>query len=209
MIGNVTALTFALALLAAQEHQHSMPGMHHMQDDAVQQFLMQQASGTSADPAATPHEHLMTSYDQWMLMAHGLAFVSQVVQTGPRGDDAFFSTNWVMGMADRPLAGGHLMLRSMLSLEPLTVPGGGYPELFQTGETFNGQPIVDAQHPHNFFMELAAEFAIDAFVAKDTDPNWSRKDSWFWTQPAVYENAYVRVIATKDVGAGMRQPLAR
>jgi len=161
MIGNVTALTFVFALFAAQEHEHAMPGMQHMHSDAVQQFLMQQASGTSANPAATPHEHLMTSYEEWMLMAHGLAFVSQVVQTGPRGNDALFSTNWVMGMAERPLAGGHLMLRSMLSLEPLTVPGEGYPELFQTGETFHGTPIVDAQHPHNFFMELAAEFAVD------------------------------------------------
>ena len=164
MILNVMPLTFALALLAAQEHQHTMPGMQgmdHMQHDAVQQFLMQQASGTSTDPALVPHDHLMMHYDDWMLMAHGNAFVSQVVQSGPRGGDRFFSTNWVMGMADRPLAGGHLMLRSMFSLEPLTVRKGGYPELFQTGETSNGQPIVDAQHPHNFFMELAAEFAID------------------------------------------------
>jgi hypothetical protein len=63
-----------------------------------------------------------------------------------------------MGMADRPLGGGHLMLRSMLSLEPVTV-GKKYPELFQTGETINGRPIIDAQHPHDFVMELAAEYA--------------------------------------------------
>jgi hypothetical protein len=50
------------------------------------------------------------------------------------------------------------MLRSMLSLEPLTV-GDKYPELFQTGETIHHRPIVDAQHPHDFFMELAAEYA--------------------------------------------------
>jgi hypothetical protein len=62
-------------------------------------------------------------------------------------------------MADRPLAGGHLMLRSMLSLEPLTI-GKKYPELFQTGETIDRRPIIDAQHPHDFFMELAAEYAI-------------------------------------------------
>src|ERR1043166_2545165 len=50
------------------------------------------------------------------------------------------------------------MLRSMLSLEPITV-GDYYPELFQTGETIHGRPIVDGQHPHDFFMELAAEHA--------------------------------------------------
>jgi hypothetical protein len=63
-----------------------------------------------------------------------------------------------MGMAERPIGGGHLMLRSMLSLEPLTV-GKKYPELFQTGETIGGRPIIDAQHPHDFVMELAAEYA--------------------------------------------------
>jgi hypothetical protein len=47
------------------------------------------------------------------------------------------------------------MLRSMLSLETLTI-GKKYPELFQTGETIGGRPIIDAQHPHDFFMEVAA-----------------------------------------------------
>ena len=51
------------------------------------------------------------------------------------------------------------MLRSMLSLEPLTV-GKKYPELFQTGETIGGRPIIDAQHPHDFFMEIAAESGV-------------------------------------------------
>ena len=161
MIANVTALTFLLSLFAAQQHEHMQHGSMPMQHDAVQEFLMRQASGTSMDPQSVPHDHLMMPYEEWMLMAHGSAFVSQVVQTGPRGGDRLFSTNWIMGMADRPLAGGHLMLRSMFSLEPLTVRKGGYPELFQTGETVNGRPIVDAQHPHNFFMELAAEFATD------------------------------------------------
>jgi hypothetical protein len=63
-----------------------------------------------------------------------------------------------MGMADRPFGGGHLMLRSMLSLDPLTI-GAKYPLLFQTGETDDGKPIIDAQHPHDFFMEVAAEYA--------------------------------------------------
>jgi len=160
MIQNLVVLTFLFSALAAPQHEHAMHGTG-MQDDAVQQFLMQQATGTSRNPQSVPHEHLMMPYENWMLMAHGQVFVSQVVQTGPRGGDRFFSTNWIMGMADRPLAGGHLMVRSMFSLEPLTVRKAGYPELFQTGETANGRPIVDAQHPHNFFMELAAEFAVD------------------------------------------------
>lgn len=51
------------------------------------------------------------------------------------------------------------MLRSMLSLEPATVTERRYPLLFQTGETAYGDPITNAQHPHNFFMELSAQYA--------------------------------------------------
>ena len=47
------------------------------------------------------------------------------------------------------------MLRAMLSLEPATITGRRYPELFQFGETAYGQPIVDGQHPHNLVMEAA------------------------------------------------------
>jgi hypothetical protein len=44
----------------------------------------------------------------------------------------------------------------MLSFEPATISGRQYPLLFQQGETAYGKPIVDGQHPHDFFMELAA-----------------------------------------------------
>jgi len=140
-----------------QPAMHDMPGMKRM-SDVTSELLMRQASGTSMNPAAAPMHMTMTQHGDWMLMLHGLAFVNQVVESGPRGEDKLFATNWIMGMADRPLGGGHLMLRSMLSLEPLTV-GKKYPELFQTGETIGGRPIIDAQHPHDFFMEVAAEYA--------------------------------------------------
>lgn len=132
--------------------QMQMP-MHH---DPVAEFLMQQASGTSHDPAAVSKPMLMMNFDKWMLMAHGNVFVNQVVETGPHGADRFFSTNWIMGMAQRPLAGGQLLLRSMLSLEPATIGTAGYPELFQTGEG-----LINRQHAHDFFMELAAEYAVE------------------------------------------------
>jgi hypothetical protein len=150
----------AIPLTVMAQPQHDMAHMHDqsMPADATGDFLMRQTSGTGMNPAAAPMHMTMTQQGDWMLMLHGLAFVSQVTESGPRGDDKLFSTNWLMGVADRPLGGGHLMLRSMLSLEPLTV-GKQYPELFQTGETIHGHPIVDGQHPHDFFMELAAEYA--------------------------------------------------
>ena len=50
----------------------------------------------------------------------------------------------------------NLPLRAMFSLEPATITGRRYPLLFQQGETAFGVPIADGQHPHDFFMELAA-----------------------------------------------------
>jgi hypothetical protein len=97
-----------------------------------------------------------------MLMLHGAAFISDTQQhaTAPRGGDKLFSTNWIMPMAQRQLGPGQLTLRAMFSLEPATITGRQYPELFQQGETAFGKPIVDGQHPHDFFMELAALYDI-------------------------------------------------
>jgi hypothetical protein len=48
----------------------------------------------------------------------------------------------------------------MFSLEPATVTGRLYPELFQQGETAYGKAIIDGQHPHNFFMEVGALYDV-------------------------------------------------
>jgi len=121
-------------------------------------FLMQQAGGTNANPAAQ-HEHMMLMEGSWHLMLHGLASFNDLRATGPRGGEKKFSTNWMMISAQRPLGGGHLLLRTMLSLEPATISSRRYPELFQTGETAFGKQLIDGQHPHDLFMELAAEYA--------------------------------------------------
>jgi hypothetical protein len=130
-----------------------------MQSDSFVGVLEQHAtSGTDAQPNSTPSEMLMWQKGSWMLMLHGEAFVNDIQQSGPRGADKLFSTNWIMPMAQRELAHGTLTLRTMLSLEPATVTGERYPELLQQGETAFGKAIVDGQHPHNFFMEVAAMY---------------------------------------------------
>src|SRR4029077_10356285 len=48
----------------------------------------------------------------------------------------------------------------MLSLEPLTASARGYRELFQSGEVYQGEPIVDRQHPHDFLMQAAVVYRI-------------------------------------------------
>jgi hypothetical protein len=130
----------------------------------TQEIEAHATSGTSAEPNSTPAPMLMSMHgagsSAWMLMLHGNGFVSDIQQTSPRGGDKLFSTNWAMPMAQRALGPGQLTLRAMLSLEPATVTGRQYPLLFQQGETAYGLPIADGQHPHNFFMELAALYDL-------------------------------------------------
>jgi hypothetical protein len=120
------------------------------------------SSGTSIEPASTPVPMLMQQKGAWQLMLHANAFTADTQQeaNSPRNRDAFFSTNWIMPMAQRKLGAGHLTVRTMLSFEPGTIGNRNYPELFQQGETAHGAPIVDGQHPHNFFMELAALYDL-------------------------------------------------
>jgi hypothetical protein len=96
----------------------------------------------------------------WELMVHGNLFVQYLHEAAPehRGSRQSGSINWGMAVLRRPLGQARVGLRTMLSLEPLTIPGCGYPNLLATGETCDGDTIHDRQHPHDLFMELAAEY---------------------------------------------------
>jgi len=122
----------------------------------AENLLRHSGSGTDLEPASGAPPMLMSMRPSgWMLMLHGEGSAVEQQQTGPRGHDKFFSVNWAMPMAQRSFGANELTLRAMFSLEPATITGRFYPELFQEGETAYGKPIVDGQHPHNFFMELA------------------------------------------------------
>lgn len=115
-------------------------------------------SGTSWLPDSTPVRafHLMAG--GWRIMLHGDVTLGYDWQGTTRGDDEVISTNWFMAMASRDVLGGELALRAMTSLEPLTASGDGYPLLLQTGESFEGEELIDRQHPHDLVMELAARY---------------------------------------------------
>lgn len=117
-------------------------------------------SGTSLMPASSPGYMWHWMKDDLMIMAHGDLKAGFNHQGGRRGVNKAESQNWFMLMAERQAGPGRLMLRGMFSAEPWTTPRRGFPELFQTGETFGGRPIIDAQHPHELFMELAAAYNI-------------------------------------------------
>lgn len=117
-----------------------------------------QGSGTSRLPAAEgPMRGYMTQAGEWMLMAHGYAWGVATDQGGPRGKSEAFVQSMAMLMADRDLGDRfHIQLRTMNSLEPL-MGARGYTNSFATGELANDRPLVDRQHPHDLFMELAAK----------------------------------------------------
>ncbi len=115
-------------------------------------------SGTSWQPASSTMPMLHKQADDWLLMFH-YNFVAGVnAQGGPRGVTKFESANWFMPSAMRRVGNGTLELRGMFSFEPFTFPPGGSPLLFQTGETYKGELIIDRQHPHDLFMELSATY---------------------------------------------------
>ena len=145
----------------------SMPNMNMAAPTTfIEEILAHSTAGTTAEPNSTPHDMLMVQKGQWTFMFHGVGFLNSQQQTGPRGADKVFGTSWFMPMAQRDLGNGTLTVRGMFSLDPATITGRQYPELFQVGETAFGKPIVDGQHPHNFFMELALLY--DWKLAKDT-----------------------------------------
>jgi hypothetical protein len=123
----------------------------------ITEILSHHTPGTSAEPESVSEPMLMQLLPHdWMLMFHGVAFLNFEQQSGPRGGDKVFSTNWFMPMFQRSAGPGQLTLRTMVSFEPATVTDRFYPELFQQGETAFGRPINDGQHPHDFLMEIAA-----------------------------------------------------
>src|SRR5690349_10566286 len=115
-------------------------------------------SGTSWQPSSAPMYMQHWTKNDWLLMFHYNLFVDVNHQGGPRGVTKFESANWFMPMAYHKLGAGTLQLRAMFSAEPFTFPPGGSPLLFQTGETYKGQPLIDRQHPHDLFMELSGQY---------------------------------------------------
>jgi hypothetical protein len=152
----------AAAPAAAQEHQHPAPAPDHAQHAAHETslFLPREASGTAWLPDDTPMSGLHRSLGVWEVMLHGVAYAQFLYESGElhRRSHQAGSINWLMGMARRRAGTGVFGLRAMLSAEPWTIPGCGYPDLLATGETCDRDTIHDRQHPHDLFMELAAEY---------------------------------------------------
>lgn len=160
----------AVIFLSSQQifaqHEHPMipsrPEMESMEMNGMygQYPMSREASGTSWQPDSTPQEGRHFMLGDWMTMSHGFINANYDKQTGKRGDKESFSNSMFMLMAQRPLARGVFGFRSMLSLDP-AMGKRGYPLLLQTGETADGKThLIDRQHPHDLFMELALAYSL-------------------------------------------------
>ena len=121
--------------------------------------MSQEGSGTSWLPASSPIYASMYDINDWMLMLHGNIMPRYDHQGGPRGGEKFDAPNWMMAMLSNDVGtNGHIAFRGMFSLDPLT-EGKGYPQLFQSGDTWQGKPLPDYKDPHNLFDELSATYS--------------------------------------------------
>ena len=155
----------------------NQPGKMNGMPSALSLYLPmnRNGSGTSWLPDATPMYGYMVHHKEWMFMFHGDIYVrynkQDITNSGIRGGDKIDAPDMLMGMAQRKIGKkGLLHFNVMLSTDALIAGGSGYPLLYQTGESWHNQPLVDRQHPHDLFPELSASYSYaisdksDAFV---------------------------------------------
>jgi hypothetical protein len=167
------SVPFLITDIVLAQHGHNGHEMHSAEVDTMTMGNMSMSdvslsmsrigSGTGWLPDVAPRYGYMIHTDEWIYMIHGNVFLSynnqDVGDEGTRGHEKFYSTNWIMGMAETGIGkNGLLRFNLMASFEPLTVGGAGYPLLFQSGESWQGEPLVDHQHPHDLISELSVSY---------------------------------------------------
>jgi hypothetical protein len=140
---------------------HEMPMTHAYSRNLP---MTRNGSGTAWAPDNAPMFGYMFHSGNWMYMLHGNLFLRYNRQDlgngGTRGGEKWDAPNMWMFMGQRNIGTrGLFHFGTMISLDPLTVGEEGYPLLFQTGESYKGQPLVDRQHPHDLFSELSVSYA--------------------------------------------------
>jgi hypothetical protein len=105
-----------------------------------------------------PHQH--PASDAWQWGVEGHVFAGYNDQRREFTDfDEIESQNWLMTAGSKTFGGGsNLQLVGMFSLEAFTLRDIGSPQVFQTGETFEGAPLIDYQHPHDLVMNLGGVY---------------------------------------------------
>jgi hypothetical protein len=151
---------------ASQERRRRMTSIasHRIARAAAGAFLCLAAAAAHAQDTPVPPRQT------WTWSGDGNVFVGYNYQQRHFADfSAWESQNWLMGMGERVVGNGRLVVHTMASFEPFTIGrlvygagqqirAGGSPQLFQTGESFEGIPLVNYQHPHDLVMGLGATY---------------------------------------------------
>jgi hypothetical protein len=140
---------------------------------------------TADQPPEHQHMSMPMPDEGWSWATDASVFVGYNYQQRRFADFAAVeSQNWFMLDGSRKAGAGRVTVTGMISLEPFTigrlvyagdsgmarvyassptgarVPFGGSPQLFQTGESYQGVPYVNVQHPHDLVMELGVTYRI-------------------------------------------------
>jgi hypothetical protein len=165
--------TMAMDSMGSYTHFEGHKHMHGTKESSLQMMssafslnlpMNRNGSGTGWNPDATPIFAYMLHKKEWMLMFHGDVFIrynkQDMANNGTRGGEKWDAPSMLMAMAQRKVGKkGLFHANLMLSADAFIAGGSGYPLLFQTGETWEGKPLVDRQHPHDLFSELSVSYA--------------------------------------------------
>jgi len=138
--------------------------------------MSRDGSGTSWVPDESPAYAYMIHSNGWMTMIHGSFFLrydnQDLFKSGSRGGKTFDAPDWLMAMTQHNVGkSGLFSINTMFSFDPFLVGPGGYPLLYQTGESYKGKKLVDIQHPHDLFAELSVNYTQK--IAKNADASLS------------------------------------
>jgi hypothetical protein len=189
-----SALLLGTAVLSSLAAAQDMPQMN-MNGALGAYGMSREASGTSWQPDAAAMDGIMDMSGGWMTMLHGRVLGIADSQSGPRGGTDTFAAGMAMMMATKTLTSDDTLgLHAMMSIDPF-MGRRGYPLLLASGETADGvTPLVDRQHPHDLFMELAASLSHRV----------DEGDSVFVYvgypgEPALGPSAYMHRISAEDI----------
>ncbi len=107
----------------------------------------------------------MAANERWTWAAQGHAFLNLNFQDRKFRDfTQIESQNWGMVSVTRQSRRVRVTLHTMFSAEPWTLRRLGSAQVLQAGETLDGAPLLDYQHPHDLLMALEGrlDWAVNA-----------------------------------------------
>lgn len=111
-------------------------------------------TGTALQPMTQPLRAWDLQVGPWLWLLQGQATAGAIAQTGPRALPGWAGENAQLLTASRAIGPGFLDLRLGTSLEPLTTPMGGTPQLLQFGP-----PPGDRQPARPLLQEVSTRWS--------------------------------------------------